>query len=375
MIIEGQDRSSERGIALIIVMIVIVVLAILAGGFAYSMKVETRLARSSSFDAELDNLGRSGVEYARWVLGEQVRNPDPEQRMYSGLDQRWAGGPRNTNEPLVHVEQTIEMAQGETFTWRIKDMESKFNLSVIRDERFSPVLQRALEMLGADPIQTTDIVESYLDWVDPDDNKRMQGAESEFYINLNPAAPYVAKNGLMDDVSELLLLRGMTPEIYFGAPRAASMPRLGAAPRATTLGGGQPAAGTGASSSVGLMDLFTTISAAGMGVNVNTASPEVLQLLPGMDEALARSIVDTRAGPDHQDGTDDDIPFLRQSELINVPGMIPEVMQAMQSYLVVNSGIFVITVEARVGEHVRWYEALVQRRNAVEIPILYLRPL
>jgi hypothetical protein len=101
----------------------------------------------------------------------------------------------------------------------------------------------------------------------------------------------------------------------------------------------------------------------------------VLQLLPGMDEALARSIVDTRAGPDHQDGTDDDIPFLRQSELINVPGMIPEVMQAMQSYLVVNSGIFVITVEARVGEHVRWYEALVQRRNAVEIPILYLRPL
>ena len=47
----------------------------------------------------------------------------------------------------------------------------------------------------------------------PDDNKRMQGAESEFYVNLNPAAPYVAKNGLMDDISELLLIRGMTPEI------------------------------------------------------------------------------------------------------------------------------------------------------------------
>jgi general secretion pathway protein K len=373
--IVGAKYRQKDGIALIIVMIVIVVLAILAGGFAYSMKVETRLARVSSFDAELDNLARSGVEYACWVLGQQLRDPNPEQRQYTGLDQRWAGGPRNTNEPLVHVEQTIDMGNGQSLTWRIKDMESKFNLSVIRDERFSPVLQRALEMLGADPIQTTDIVESYLDWVDPDDNKRMQGAESDFYMTLNPAAPYVAKNGLMDDVSELLLIRGMTPELYFGGSRAASMPRVGAAPKATTLGGGQPAAGTGASGSAGLVDLFTTISVAGMGVNVNTASPEVLQLLPGMDEALARSIVDTRAGPDHVDGTDDDIPFLRQGELINVPGMIPEVLQAMQSYLVVNSGVFLVTVEARAGGHVRWYEALVQRRNAMEIPILYLRPL
>src|SRR5687768_11681915 len=96
-------KHSESGIALIIVMIVIVVLAIVAGGVAYSMKVETRLARSSSFDAQLDNLGRSGVEYARWVLGEQLRELNPEQRMYTGLDQRWAGGPRNTNEPLAHA--------------------------------------------------------------------------------------------------------------------------------------------------------------------------------------------------------------------------------------------------------------------------------
>ena len=41
----SQARSKQRGIALIIVMIVIIVLAVLAGGFAYSMKVETRLAR------------------------------------------------------------------------------------------------------------------------------------------------------------------------------------------------------------------------------------------------------------------------------------------------------------------------------------------
>ena len=362
--------GAERGIALIIVMIVIFVLALLAGGFAYSMKVETRLARNSSFDSDMENLGRSGVERARWILAEQLRDPDPELRGYTGLNQKWADGPANINEPLVFVDLAHYELHPGTFSLRMVDMESKYNLSVIRDERFSSVLQRALEMLGTDPIQATDIVESYLDWVDPDDNKRMQGAESEFYVNLNPAAPYVAKNGLMDDISELLLIRGMTPEIYFGGGRVPAMTKLGSAPRPTSLGGA-PGGGGG----VGLVDLFTTISAAGMGVNANTASAEVLQLLPGMDAALAQSIIDTRAGPDHTDGTEDDIPFLRQGELINAPGMTQELLNVLGRYLVLNSSIFQVTVEARIGNYVRRYEALLHRRNAQDVTILYFRVL
>ena len=63
-------QSSRSGIALIIVMIVIVVLGMLAIGFGSAMKVETTLARHASFNSELDWLGRSGVEYARWVLSQ-----------------------------------------------------------------------------------------------------------------------------------------------------------------------------------------------------------------------------------------------------------------------------------------------------------------
>ena len=45
-----STQPPPRGIALIIVMIVIIVLGILAGGFAYSMKVETTLARNANFE-------------------------------------------------------------------------------------------------------------------------------------------------------------------------------------------------------------------------------------------------------------------------------------------------------------------------------------
>ena len=69
-------NNRERGIALVIVMIVIIILATLAGGFAYSMKVETKLARNSSFDADMEMLGRSGVELGRYVLAMQLRIPE-----------------------------------------------------------------------------------------------------------------------------------------------------------------------------------------------------------------------------------------------------------------------------------------------------------
>src|SRR5262245_38448455 len=86
-------RSAQQrrdGIALIIVLVVIVVLAILAGGFAYSMKVETTLARHASFSSELDWMGRSGVEVARWVLAQESQGP---QGQVDSLRCKWAGGP------------------------------------------------------------------------------------------------------------------------------------------------------------------------------------------------------------------------------------------------------------------------------------------
>ncbi len=357
-------QNRPRGIALIIVMVVIIVLAVLAGGFAYSMKVETRLARNSSFDSDMENLGRSGVELARYVLAMQLRVP--QQGAYTALNQKWANGPAGTNELLMGIELDHNQLGVGEFSVRVVDMERKFNLSAIRDEHNSIILERALQMIGVDPVDVSTIVDSYLDWVDPDNQKRTHGAESDFYARLNPAAPYVAKNGLMDDVSELLLLKGMRAEIYYGPKRTGVT-----AGRVGLPAGAAPA--IPGMLSAGLVDLFTTISTAGLGVNVNTATKEVLQILPGMDAALAQAIVDTRAGPDHTDGTEDDIPFEQRGDIASVPGMTPELMQLLGPYLVLQSSIFQVIVEARIGEYVRRYEALVHRRNAQDVAILFFR--
>src|SRR5262249_11855959 len=96
-------HSSSRGIALIIVMIAIFVLAVLIGAFAYSMKVETKLAMNSNREAEVIWLGRSGVELARWVVAQQALVPGEP---YESLNQKWAGGPGSealTNSPLADI--------------------------------------------------------------------------------------------------------------------------------------------------------------------------------------------------------------------------------------------------------------------------------
>jgi hypothetical protein len=59
------------------------------------------------------------------------------------------------------------------------------------------------------------VADAILDWLDPDDEPRELGAEVDYYSGLTP--PYGAKNGPVDTVEELLLVRGVTPQLLFGS--------------------------------------------------------------------------------------------------------------------------------------------------------------
>ena len=59
-------RHKPDGIAIFIVLVSILVLGSMAGIFAYNMRIETKLAMNSNNEAEMEWLGRSGVELARY---------------------------------------------------------------------------------------------------------------------------------------------------------------------------------------------------------------------------------------------------------------------------------------------------------------------
>jgi DNA uptake protein ComE-like DNA-binding protein len=69
-------------------------------------------------------------------------------------------------------------------------------------------------MLMMLPGMTQDIADAILDWMDPDDTPRQYGAERDYYSSLTPS--YAPKNGPLESVEELLLVRGVTPQLLFG---------------------------------------------------------------------------------------------------------------------------------------------------------------
>jgi hypothetical protein len=69
-------------------MITVIALTALVASFAISMNTEMRLARNADYDQEMEWMGRSGIELARFALA----NKSPEQRNIDALNQFWAGG-------------------------------------------------------------------------------------------------------------------------------------------------------------------------------------------------------------------------------------------------------------------------------------------
>jgi len=73
----------------------------------------------------------------------------------------------------------------------------------------------AVSLLMALPGMTLEIADAILDWLDEDEEPRLYGAESETYTSL--PTPYSPTNGPLLSVEELLLVRGVTPALLFGA--------------------------------------------------------------------------------------------------------------------------------------------------------------
>jgi len=340
-------------------MISIMVLTILAAGFAYSMKVETKLARNANNEAELEWLGRSGVEYARWVLANSLANP---MEPYDSLDQPWATGLGwlgPTNNPIAEVQNPITLGRG-TISWKITDLERKFNINS-PEPILQQVLPQALTLMGVAPGEATPIVNSILDWTDPDDQTHVEGAENSDYESLTP--PYTAKNGPIDDISELLLIKGITPDIYYGLTATNYQPSYFSQQRNRF---GQ--ANAGPTIAVGLTDLFTPLSSG--KVNLNTTSAEVLQMIPGIDPMIADAIISGRQGEPDPGAPGMLGPYRSVNEVSRMPNVPPDIVRQLGQYCDVRSRTFQVQVDADVGGYKRTFYAILGRNSPRDVQVL-----
>jgi general secretion pathway protein K len=214
-------------------------------------------------------------------------------------------------------------------------------------------VNQALILIGVDAAEAPHIVNAIADWVDRDNDPRVGSTdtESSYYMNLQP--PYAAKNGPIDDLTEMMMIKGVTPAMFYGSGGTAAQPGIPAANRFNRRPTDEP------TYPIGFQDLFTTISA--RFININTASANVLQLIPDVDGNLAQAIITTRNGPDGAEGNEDDMPFRSIGELANVPGMTPQLGQLFARYFGTRSSTFEVQVDCEIDAVKRTYYALLRR--------------
>jgi general secretion pathway protein K len=320
---------------MLIVMVAIFVLSVLVGAFAYSMKVETKLAMNADRETKdfWEASGISGVEAAKWILAMSRSLPNHNE------NQKWAGGAGDefeTNGVLADVSLEPFRVGDQTFPFSIKirDMERKANINTANQN----LLEQALTLAGADAGEIPAIAGAILDWIDRDDVLNANGAESDYYQGLNP--PYYAKNAAIDDLSELLLVRGVTPEIYWGS-KAADVADLPPTDRY-----GRPIEGF---THPGLVDLFTPLSSGKL--NIEFVSADVLQMIPGLDENTAAMIIEQRTLA----------PFRNLGE-VNIP---PNLRPALTALGDVRSSTFEVEVTVE-GSSRKFYAVLRLTQNDVK---------
>lgn len=355
-------NRSECAIAMVIVMISVMVLTILAAGFAYSMKVETQLARNANNEAELEWLGRSGVEYARWVLANSLIPATPGA-IYDSLDQPWSTGSGflgPTNAPIAYLQNPFPLGHG-TVSWKITDLESKFNINS-PEPILQQVLPQALTLMGVGPGEATPIVNSILDWLDPDDQTHVEGAETPYYQGLTP--PYSSKNGPIDDISELLLIKGVTPAIYYGGIAT----NFQANYYSRQLNAFGQAANAMPTITSGLTNLFTPLSRG--KVNINTASAEVLQVIPGVDPMVAEAIVSGRQGEPDPMAPGMLGPYRNVGDVVRMPAVPRALVGQLGQFCDVHSFTFRVDVTATVNSYTRYFTAILGRNGPRDVQVL-----
>lgn len=197
-------RPGERGIALLLVVWLLALLAVIGGEFMASGRVRAAAESNKRDDLRAFALALAGYQAALAALGAEIEKVSLNDDV---LTLHVAGETEGT--PALATDVALEDG---SYTWRIGDEDGRVN---INDEKRRSVFAGLLERCGMPPGAERDtVIDSIIDWRDPGREHQLNGAEEEWYRALDP--PYSCKDGPFDVVEELLLVRGVTPELFAG---------------------------------------------------------------------------------------------------------------------------------------------------------------
>lgn len=199
-------KVSERGAALLTVLLLVAVMAVVAATALERLALATRMTGNGGAIDQARAYADAGTDMARLRISDLVASNPAKITLAGG----WLGTPQAIPVP------------GGMATVRVNDAGNCFNLnSVVAGQnpaalQARPIgvaqFQGLLQVLGVDPRQAQAAAASLADWIDSDSVPQPGGAEDDYYAQ--GQRPYRTANRMMVDPSELRAVAGITPAIY-----------------------------------------------------------------------------------------------------------------------------------------------------------------
>jgi type II secretory pathway component PulK len=182
------------------------------------------------------------------------------------------------------------------------------------------VLRKYLEVKGVDLNERDRMIDCLLDWVDPDNAVRLNGAEDE--------PGYKPTNGPLKTLEELKRVKGW--EEFASTPN---------------------------------WDADFTLNSPDAKIDINWASRDVLLALPGFTEPLADRFLQMRRGRDDTEGTDDDVLFTDALQVQIALGFRPDQFNQLAALIRYDSQVVRIVSVGKSGPMTRTVRVVIYKQG------------
>lgn len=296
----------NRGFALLAVFWISLLLGLLALNYATTARLNAEAARNRKLGAERDYILQSAVakgyhEYLKYRANRSLlaKKDEVEETAGTALE-LWYPRYEPWECEIEGVKVRIKLAAEA----------GKFRLDNLKIDRW----RKIITVCGVtDEADRDGIVDSIMDWTDKDSLHRLNGAESDYYEE--QGLDYSCKNGKIDVVNELLLVKGVTYELFTGSA-------------------GQP----------GLVDLLSPYGQE-LRLDINSCAPQALALVDDLPPEVINAIVARRK----------ESPIMKLSDLSEL--VDPEFFSLLKQYFTVADSDYVTISVAEIGEEISqgWY--------------------
>ncbi len=283
----------QRGSVIIIVLWTSILLTVLVTVMAGKVQLSARTAfHNRTAVGDMAAVASAMNQAEMELMLESMPEPIDQEQVLDDEGNVRLRANRFNGQPL-----TLYYPAGEDMVVRIYNHAGKINLNGMREANLQLIIEKRLGP-EPDPQRVQELLGAWTDWTDLNDLAGINGAESDYYESLDP--PYRARNSReLDSVEELRLIRGYD-ELFKDVN----------------------------------LDAAFTVYGDGDTVNLNLATREAMQMLPGLTDELIEQILLYRESRDFRNRADvgEIIPIENFVELSNWVGINRSAVYSVYAY-------------------------------------------